>query len=187
MHADHSQAAATGSERDFLRHDVGVRRSTVAAAIVVTLLVCAPRVGEPDRTESMAVGMLRAIVSGEEAYASVNDGYFDTPGCLATPSCVSGAGRSPGPFLAPSVISGLDRRGYHIQFEPGPKAEREPGSDRSPSAMTGFAVVAIPTTPMALRHRAFCADDRGTIYVTAGATRPDTARGRCLDTSSPLH
>lgn len=158
----------------------------MAATIVTALIVFAPRAGEPDRTESIAVATLRAIVSGEKAYASANEGYFDTPACLATPSCIPGTARGSRPFLAPGVIIGSERRGYQIEFEAGPKAAQESGRQRSPSAMTGFAVVAIPTTPMTSRRRAFCADDRGTIYVTSGGTRPAVAAGRCFDTSSPL-
>jgi hypothetical protein len=171
---------------DFVGHSVGVRRTAAASTIVLALIVFAPRAGEPDRTESIAVGTLRAIVSGEKAYASANDGYFDTPACLTLPSCIPGTARGSRPYLALGVIIGLERRGYQIEFEPGPKAERGSGKQRSPSAMTGFAVVAIPTTPMTSRRRAFCADDRETIYVTSGGTRPAIVAGRCFDTSSPL-
>ena len=167
-------------------HSVGVRRTAAASTIVLALIVFSPRVGEPDRTESIAVGTLRAIVSGEKAYASANDGYFDTPACLTIPSCIPGTAYGSGPFLAPSVIIGVEHRGYRIEFEPGPKPERESGKQRSPSAMTAFAVVAIPTTPITARRPAFCADDGGTIYVTSAGTRPAIAAGRCFDTSRPL-
>ena len=170
---------------DLVGHGVGVRRTGAACAAVLVLVVFAPRAGEPDRAESFAIGTLRAVVSGEKVYASANDGYFDTPACLTIPSCIPGTIRGVRPFLAPGAASGLERRGYHVEFEPGPKAEAS-GKQRSPSAMTRFAVVAVPTTPMTSRRRAFCADDRGTIYVTASGTRPHIDAGRCLDTSSPL-
>jgi hypothetical protein len=140
-----------------------VRRTAAAAFIGLALIVLAPRVGEPDRTEAVAIGTLRMIVSGEQAYASANDGYFDTP----------------------AVASSSEHGAYQVQFHPGPKAARESG-EQSPTAMTRFAVVAVPTDPMASRRRAFCADDRGTIYVTIGGTRPRIDSTRCLDTSSPL-
>ena len=73
---------------------------------------------------------------------------------------------------------------YQVQFHPGPTAERESGK-QSPTAMTRFAVAAVPTDPMTSRRRAFCADDWGTIYVTTSGTGPVDI-GRCLDTSSPL-
>jgi hypothetical protein len=168
-----------------VRYGVGVRRTVAAAALVLALIVFAPRAGEPDRTESIAIGTLRAVVSGEKAYASANNGYFDTPACLAAPSCVPGTDRRVQPFLAPGVATGSERRGYQVQFHPGPKAERE-SARQSPTAMTRFAVVAVPTDPITSRRRAFCADDRGTIYVTAGGTRPHVDVGRCLDTSSPF-
>ena len=64
-------------------YGVGMRRTAAAVAIVMALIVFGPRVGERDRTDAVAIGTLRTIVSGEEAYASANDGYFETPACLA--------------------------------------------------------------------------------------------------------
>jgi hypothetical protein len=166
-------------------YDVGVRRTAAAAVIVAALIVFAPLAGEPDRTESVAISTLRAIISGEKAYGSANDGYFDTLACLAARSCMPGTDRGVRPFLAPGIATGLENRGYHVQFHPGPKAERESGR-QSPTAMTRFAVVAVPTDSMTPRRRGFCADDRGTIYVATGGTRPQIDAARCLDTSSPL-
>jgi hypothetical protein len=171
-----------------MRYGVGMRRTAATAAIVLALIVFAPRAGEPDRSESIAIGTLRAVVSGEKAYASAHNGYFDTPACLAALSCIPGTGRVERPYLAPNlanVATGLERRGYQVQFHPGPTAERESGK-QSPTAMTRFAVAAVPTDPMTSRRRAFCADDRGTIYVTTSGTGPNVDIGRCLDTSSPL-
>ena len=88
----------------------------VAAAIVLALVLFTVRTGEPDRTESMAIGALRAVVSGERAYASLNHGYFDTLECLATPSCVTGPSRALQPFLAPSMVTPMERRGYRFEF-----------------------------------------------------------------------
>jgi hypothetical protein len=168
-----------------VRYGVGMRRTAATAAIVLALMVFAPPAGEPDRSESIAIGTLRAVVSGEKAYASAHNGYFDTPACLAALSCIPGTDRVERPYLAPSVATGLERRGYLVQFHPGPTAERESGK-QSPTAMTRFAVAAVPTDPMTSRRRAFCADDRGTIYVTTSGTGPHVDVGRCLDTSSPL-
>lgn len=104
----------------------------MAALIGLALVIFAPRAGEGDRTEAVAIGTLRTIVSGEQAYASANDGYFDTPGVAL--------GSVPG--------------GYHVQFHPGPKAARDSGK-QSPTAMTRFAVVAVPTGPRTSQRRAF--------------------------------
>jgi hypothetical protein len=134
----------------------------------------------------MAIGTLRAVVSGEQAYASVNDGYFDTLECLATPSCITGTGRAFQPFLPPGVITAMEHRGYRLEFHAGPKAERESRRGTSPSAMSRFAVVAVPASAETARRRVLCADDRGTIYVTSGGMRPRVSVGRCLETASPL-
>lgn len=143
----------------------GVRKIAAAAAILWALIVFAPPVGEPERTgEAVAIGTLRAILSGEQAYASANDGSFDTP----------------------VMASRSEHGAYQVQFHAGPKVEPEAGKRTSPSAMTRFAVVAVPTNPVASRRRAFCADDRGTIYVTVSGASPQIDVARCLDTSSPL-
>lgn len=168
-----------------LRLDVGVRTTAAVAAVVLALILWAPRVGEPDRSEAIAIGRLRAILSAEQAYASANSGLFNTPACLAMPSCASGTDQPVRAFLGPGVDTGLDRGGYYVQFHPGPKAERPTRRDSS-TALTRFAVVAIPTDPRASGRRAFCADDRGTVYVEVGGVEPRVEAGRCLDTRSPL-
>ena len=145
-------------------------------------LLWAPRIGERDRTESGAIAVVRAIVSGELAYASRNEGYFDTLPCLESGSC------SPGqrPSLAPNLVerhftSAHQRHGYRFEFHPGPSPEPHRAQSLSPSAMTGFAVVAIPLDPP-LRHHSFCGDGRGAIYVIAGGAVPSVEAGRCVET-----
>jgi hypothetical protein len=162
-----------------------MRKTVAAVGSVLILGVCAPRVGQPDRTESMAIGGLRAIVSGEQAYASAN-GYYDTPACLAEPSCVPGVDRPSDRFLAPDVTPAIERQGYRLVFHAGPKAGRLSERQRSPSAMTRFAVAAVPVNVYGAVRRAFCADDRGTIYFTSEAAGPRVDEGRCVDTTHPL-
>lgn len=169
-----------------VRYGVGVRRAAAAVAMVLGFALFAPRVGQRDRTESTAIGALRAIVSGEWAYASINEGYYDTLQCLAAPSCVPSKRGGQNAFLDPELAAAKERRGYRFEFHAGPKAERESDKRRSRSAMTRFAVVAIPMNPGTAQHRAFCADDTGTIYFTRGGTVPRVDGGRCLDTANPL-
>jgi hypothetical protein len=108
-----------------VRYGVGMRRTAATAAIVLALIVFAPRAGEPDRSESIAIGTLRAVVSGEKAYASAHNGYFDTPACLAALSCIPGTDRLERPYLAPNLATGLERRGYQVQFH---RARQRSGS-----------------------------------------------------------
>jgi hypothetical protein len=148
-------------------------------------LLWAPRVGERDRTESVALAVVRAIVSGELAHASRNEGYFDTLPCLESGSCSPGQ-RPHVPSLAPDLVerhftSAPPRSGYRFEFHPGPSPEPQRARDLSPSAMTGFAVVAIPLNPQR-RHHSFCGDGRGTIYMIAGGAVPRVEAGRCVET-----
>lgn len=168
-----------------MRHAIASPRLRVILAVVVLCtLVFTVRVGERYRPESTAIVMVRAIVSGESTYASVNDGYYDTLECLANPSCVPGA-RAQQPFVQPELVAMKEVRGYRFEFHAGPAAEARSDQRRSRSAMTRFAIVAIPLTA-STEQRAFCADDRGTIYVTGGGAVPRVDRGRCLDADNPL-
>jgi hypothetical protein len=161
-------------------HD-GIKRAAVSVVVLCTFALTSARVGEGDRTEPRAIGAIRAILSGESAYASVH-GFYNTLECLSSPSCIPGV-ESQERFLQPYLAVAQERQGYRFDFHAGPKVE--PGSDapRSPSAMTRFAVVAIPLDS---RRRAFCGDDRGFIYFTTGGSMPRVDRGRCLDTGSPI-
>jgi len=163
-----------------LKYRVAVRRAGIAVVLLYAVVLMAPHVGEPDRTEPGAIAVVRAIIGGELAYASLNEGYYDTLECLDSASCVPGV-RGHSPFLEHHLAVTQERRGYGFEFHAGPSAE--PRSDRrvSHSAMTRFAVVAIPLNSTPQRH-SFCGDDRGSIYFTDGGAVPRVEAGRCLDT-----
>src|SRR6267142_2552306 len=167
------------------KYPVVVRRAGAAAVLLFAGILWAPRVGEPDRTEAGAIAVVRALISGELAHASRNDGYFDTLQCLESGSCAPSRSRH-GAFLAPDFVeryfaSTPERRGYRFEFHAGPKPEPQRDRSVSPSAMTSFAVVAIPLNPQ-LQHHSFCGDDRGTIYLIGGGAVPRVEAGRCVDT-----
>jgi hypothetical protein len=157
------------------------------------LAVFAPRVGERDRTEAIAVSVLRAIVSGEMAYASRSGGYYETLTCLASPSCAPGPPNDGQAFLAQEVAAGKERRGYRFEFHEGPRGERfdsgpaRSGSGPSRPGLTSFAVVALPVNLGAGKRRLFCTDDRQLIYVTQEPSIPRVEAGRCVDTANLLH
>jgi hypothetical protein len=160
------------------KYPVVVRRAGATAVALFAAVFWAPRIGEPDRTEAGAIAAVRAIISAELAYASFNNGYFDTLHCLESGSCAPRQ-LPRGPFLEPH-FSTRERRGYRVEFHAGPKPE-SPRDRVSPSAMTGFAVVAIPSNPQ-LQHRSFCGDNRGTIYLVGSGAMPLVESGRCVDT-----
>jgi hypothetical protein len=163
-------------------HD-GVKRACAAVVVLCTFALTSARVGEGDRTEPGAIAAIHAILSGESAYASVH-GFYDTLECLSSPSCIPGV-ESQERFLQPNLAAAQERQRYRFDFHAGPKAESGSDAPRSPSAMTRFAVVAIPLEHGSQR-RAFCGDDRGIIYFTIGGRVPRVDRGRCLDTGSPI-
>ena len=161
----------------------GIRRAAAAIVVLCTFVLTSARVGEGDRTEARAIAAIRAILSGESAYASIH-GFYDTLECLSSPSCIPGV-EGQERFLQPYLAVAQERHGYRFDFHAGPKAESGSDAPRSPSAMTRFAVVAIPLDHGSQR-RAFCGDDRGFIYFTTAGRMPRVDRGRCLDTGSPI-
>lgn len=142
-----------------LKYSAGFRRTTVFVVAVCTVVLMAARVGESDRTESSAIGTVRAILSAEMAYASMNGGYYDTFECLASGSCGGGI-PSLGTFLDRELAATKQRRGYRFEFHAGPSTESRQEQHRSRSATTRFAVVATPVNAGPQR-RAFCGDDTG--------------------------
>ena len=166
-----------------------MRTARWATAGVVTLcgvVVLAPRVGERDRTEANVIGALRAIVTGELAYESANGGYYETLSCLSSQSCIPGRVGGPYVFLDPALAASREWRGYRLEFHAGPPPENQSARPRSASAMTRFALAAVPVDTADARRRAYCADDRQTIYFTPAGTVPRVESGRCLDTNNPV-
>jgi hypothetical protein len=165
----------------------GVRSALIAAVVLCTFALTARNVGEPDRdrAEPGAIGAVRAIQSGELAYASINEGYYDTLECLAAQSCVPGV-RGERAFLDPDLAATKERNGYRFEFHGGPRAEPRSDQRTSRSAITRFAIVAIPLNPRPVQRRAFCGDDTRSIYFTSGGTVPRVEAGRCLDTENSI-
>ena len=165
-------------------------RSTFAVIVVIaTFAVTSQRVGRPDElgAESGAIAALRAITSGEQSYAaSMNGGAFDTLECLLSGACVPG--QHAVCVAAPDLANRLDFRGYRLDFHAGPKAEPTVGirTKESLSAVSRYAVVAVPGPSQPAARRGFCTDDRVVIYVIAAGVTPRVEDGRCLDTATPV-
>jgi hypothetical protein len=88
-----------------------------------------------------------------------------------------------GSAQASAVAAMRDHDGYHFEFHEYPDEAAEQGAR---STRSSFTVVAVPTKVGPPRRRAFCADDRGIIYVTEPMGTPPVEGGRCVDTSRPL-
>jgi hypothetical protein len=163
-----------------------VKRIAVAAVILGTVVVASERLREPERSESAAIVTLRAIANAESTYAVYHHGYYDTLECLASSnSCVPGV-RTQLPFVDSELATTRDRRGFHFELYAGPSPESQAAGDRSPTAMTHFAVVAEPSTTGSGRRRSFCVDDRQVIYVVQSRDEPHVEGGRCFADSHTL-
>lgn len=167
-----------------LKDGVAGRKATLALVVLCMFMLLARRTGEPDRAESRAITTVRAIVSGELVYASINDGHVVPLKCLADPSCNPSINGQPY-VLDPELAATPERHGYRFEFHAGPRAEGGSNQRRSRSSMTRFAVIAVPSSPESPRRRAFCGDNAGFIYYTRG-TVPRVEEGRCLDTGRSI-
>jgi hypothetical protein len=173
-----------------LRHSTTARRRLRRAAAVVVFLgtfaVLEERIRESNHAEANGIGLIRAVISGESSYAAAY-GYYDRLECLASPrSCVPGV-TSPTQFVPPDVATSRGEiRFYRFELHAGPRATSAGGSSKSPSAMTRYAVVAVPLISSPRKYRAFCGDDRQVIYQTTDGAVPRVADGRCVDTTHVL-
>ena len=156
-----------------------MRSAIVTLAFLVAFAVAAPPVGEGDRSESIAIGLLRAVTSAEAS-------HFDNYGRYATLDCLVVRSPRTGPLLNPLVARLEPHAGYRFEFHhDGPPPAR--GANRRCTApIKSFAIIATPATRHGSRYRSFCADDRNTVYVTPAGQLPQIEGARCADTSTPL-
>jgi len=130
--------------------------------------------------EAAAIVDLKRTVSGELAYAELNDRYFDTPECLMSPAeCIPGYPHDGPVFLSEQVFR--LKLGYQREFHPGPPAgERDIGSaNLSPSSIQSFALVAYPSKHGLTGVRSFCFDSVGNVCLTTDGSIPHVSSGRC--------
>jgi len=127
--------------------------------------------------EAAAVADLRAILSAESAYASVNGGLYDGPPCLVEPQRCRPKFTGK-PFLQAATLE--TRNGYKREFQPGTAASRNEirKANASATALKDFVLAAWPEVFGETGYRAFCADSSGRICSAEGATAP-VKLGRC--------
>jgi type IV pilus assembly protein PilA len=132
----------------------------IIAAIAVPGLLRARQSGN----EASAIGSVRAINSGETAFASScgGGGYAQTNADLATPP-VGGA-----PFISPDLAAadaGSGKSGYLVKIAAGAAAAQVlagAGTCNGKVSMSTYFVTADPLAGGGTRH--FASDPRGTIY-----------------------
>ena len=134
--------------------------------------------------ESQAIGDIRTVISAEATYASTNGGFYDNIECLASPAgCIPDYPTQAPVFLGPEFTA-ITKGGYDRYLYSGPVAPSD--GTISPSSMTSFAYVAVPSSPGTTGIRAFCGDSSGAICVTADGTMPEITNGYCPETCPPL-
>lgn len=122
--------------------------------------------------EGVAIGDLRAMISAQAAYASVNGDAHGPPECLVRPA--QGLPGYQGPvFLDPAFLRPV-RAGYLHVFLAGP-----PPSPPRPGSYAAWAYVALPVDPGFSGGRGFCANESGELFVIAADRLPTITDGRC--------
>jgi type II secretory pathway pseudopilin PulG len=156
----------------------------IIAAIAIPSLLRA----RTSANESMAIGDIRTVISGEAAYQSSNAGQYDTLECLAAPSrCIPNYPAN-GPTFIDSQLTQAEKTGYRRSFHPGPASDPAGrGTSYSPSSITAYAYVAEPIKVGQTGLRAFCGDDTGVVCQTMDGRMPPAVDGHCPSECSPLY
>jgi hypothetical protein len=138
-----------------------------------------------DRREgdAWAIADVRAVISGEAAYQSSNNGFYDRLECMVEPvPCIPGYPANGPAYLDAKLAT--PRNGYHPRFDPGPKGDA--GASGSRTSLTSYAYWLIPDAGRA--GRAICGDASGVICTMTKAPAPSAA-GTCPDAPAcaPIH
>lgn len=115
--------------------------------------------------EAAALGDLRTMVSAQAAYQSANVGWYEGRlSCLGTPwDCIPRYPRSGPRFLDPELASGQVKLSYSRKLIAGPKPNRLPAGQASPSSATRYAYTVTPVPGAPQGSRSFCGDASGNI------------------------
>lgn len=131
--------------------------------------------------EASAIGSIRAIISAETDYNSLNRGYAADLGVLAL-TCPG----STVPFIGSDLrLNGINKNGYTFSVVNGNLSVAGPNDCNGTATRTGFYATARPLTIGATGFRGFAANAQGAVWEdTSGAppTEPFVAGG----TVSPL-
>jgi hypothetical protein len=141
----------------------------------VSLAACAHSAFVMRPVEAPAIVHVRAFISFEAAYSSVNGGHFDSPTCLLDPAkCIPDYLASEPRFLTEQFVA--PPAGYRAVFHPGPPVPEIAASPTiSKSSLESYAVTLEPAEP---GGRWFCGDNRPTICYAEAPMRM-VQPGRC--------
>jgi type IV pilus assembly protein PilA len=144
----------------------------IIAAIAVPGLLRARQSGN----EASAIGSVRAVNSGETAFAAScgGGGYATSNADLATPPTATGGA----PFISPDLKaadSGGGKSGYLVKIDKGATATdvlAGTATCNGKASSSSYFVTADPITGSGTRH--FASDSRGTIYYDNSAALTET-------------
>jgi hypothetical protein len=127
--------------------------------------------------KASAVGDIRTVISGQAAYSTANEGFYDELRCLVDPgTCLPSYPKGSPAFLDASVLQ-AEKFGYRRTFHPGAKAPRQAKS--SASSLTSYAFTAVPLKPGETGKRGFCGDASGRLCFTPDGSQPKVVGGEC--------
>jgi hypothetical protein len=127
------------------------------------------------------VNDMRNLYGAQEAYRSLNGGFYDRLGCLTTERpCIPDYPETAPTFLDAAFAEPL-KHGYRFTFHPGPSAESaDPDEAKiSPTSLQAYAYVAIPADPELQGAPTFCLDSTGRICRKLDSSEPIVTKARC--------
>jgi len=136
---------------------------TIAAGFTIAAVLALAQV-RVDRSESgaqaSAIGALRAISSGQSAYAAVNGGYARSLRALGIPCPGSTTG-----FISPDIRGDpAVRNGYEIRLHASPSATPGRLDCHGDATATAYYATAVPVAPGTGATHAFAVDQLQTIW-----------------------
>lgn len=170
----------------------GIALSVVAVTVMPLVLGIVAAIAIPSflrarvaANESAAIGDIRAVISAQAQYQTINGGYFGPMECLAAPGrCVPSYSGSP--LLPADLAAAVSKQGYKRTFHAGPVAGGTLPAGVSPSSLTSFAYVAVPVTAAQTGVRSFCGDATGRICYERDGSEIRVVGGVCPADCEPL-
>jgi hypothetical protein len=173
-----------------LSRDTKLAPAVMGMALVVLLgtfgVASLWRPGRPINGEAETVLNLRALLSAQRTYASINSDLFEGRiECLAKPQLCRPYPSSAPPFIHPEEVpaEGGAKGGFLFLYFPETwqASILEERPDISRSSVKAFAVVAVPLPWLrgTTEGRSFCVDSRGVLCSTETGVVPEVRNGEC--------
>jgi prepilin-type N-terminal cleavage/methylation domain-containing protein len=143
----------------------------IIAAIAIPSLLRA----RVSANESATIGDVRTVISGEAAYQSANQGWYDEITCLNFApggACIPNYPTNAPTFLDSAVASLLSKSGYDRAFVSQAPATPPASAVASASSRSNYAYTASPVTGGQTGVRGFGGDSSGVLCFTTDGTEP---------------